>query len=59
MRVEVYRLEDGDIVPFKTVQESFPLSAISLNPDGDIFVVARHADASAAIYKYDTCTDIF
>ena len=42
---------------FKTYDQTSPSSTISLNPDGDAFLVARHTTSSSALYKYNQCTE--
>lgn len=59
MQVLVYRKSEGNFTPFRTISEYYPLSAISIHPDGDMFVVARHTQSSSALYKFNECTDEF
>jgi WD40 repeat protein len=59
MQVIVFRKSDGNFVEIETITETFPLSSISINPDGDMFLVARHTESSSVLYKYNECTELF
>lgn len=41
---------------FRSVSVGFPLSKVSINEDGDIFIVSSAISAQSFVYKYSACS---
>lgn len=57
MRVDVFHKSGTLYSHYKRIQESVPLAAVSLNPDGDVLLVSRHTENTSVLYNYDECTE--
>lgn len=63
MNIKVYTQTNDQLDLTETIEQPIdnmhPLGKISLNPDGDLLVVAQHAAGTSSIFKFDECEEKF